>query len=88
MLNEIFDKHNAKKHPHFASIYEEWFEKNRDKITSILEIGIYEGGSLNSWAEYFPNAEIYGIDVKEKEWSFISDRIHPFVGNQSDKEFL
>lgn len=28
----------------------------------LLEIGVAGGASLRTWAEYFPNSEIYGID--------------------------
>lgn len=87
MIQELFNKHNAKKHPHFADIYDSWFCENRMKIKSVLEIGIYEGGSLRTWAEYFPNADIYGIDVKLREWNF-PDRIKAFIGNQQDENFL
>ena len=87
-FNELFNKHKAKKKKHYGNIYDSWFEKDRLKVTSVLEIGIYEGHSLNVWAEYFSNAEIYGIDIAKREWDFISDRIHTFIGNQSDEEFL
>lgn len=29
----------------------------------ILEIGVAEGRSMAMWGEYFPNAEIYGLDL-------------------------
>lgn len=29
----------------------------------ILEIGVYQGGSLKVWADEWPNAELHGIDI-------------------------
>lgn len=31
---------------------------------SLLEIGVCNGGSIKTWLELFPNAYVYGVDVK------------------------
>jgi cephalosporin hydroxylase len=46
----------------YDSVYEYLFEPLRDKVTSVLEIGVRGGGSLLAWRDYFPNAKVYGID--------------------------
>ena len=53
-----------KGYPHtYVPVYEELFKPLRESITSVLEIGIAQGGSLALWNEYFYNAKlIYGID--------------------------
>lgn len=38
---------------------------NPEKVTSILEIGVQNGGSLILWHEWFTNAKIVGIDVTD-----------------------
>lgn len=38
------------------------FLKKR-KIESILEIGVFEGGTLMAWREIFPSCYILGIDI-------------------------
>lgn len=43
--------------------YDRLFEKFKYEPINILEIGVLDGSSLNLWAEYFPNAKIYGVDV-------------------------
>ena len=30
---------------------------------SVLEIGIYFGGSIKLWSDYFTNANVYGLDI-------------------------
>lgn len=48
----------------YGDSYQEVFE-NFDKKSNInfLEIGIQRGGSLMACRDYFPNANIYGVDI-------------------------
>ena len=43
--------------------YDKLFKKYKYESINILEIGVLDGSSLNLWAEYFPNAKIYGADI-------------------------
>lgn len=52
-------------------------------IKRVLEIGICTGASLRMWAEYFPRAEIWGID-SVPETMFNADRIHTLICDQAD----
>ena len=69
VLNDIFIKHNCDKGTagrfphHYYLEYEKEFEKRRYDKINILEVGIWKGTSFKSFYEYFPNANIYGIDV-------------------------
>jgi len=54
----------------------------------LLEIGIYQGGSLELWRDYFPLGTIIGIDVKLPKHFVPGERIQTFEGNQSDEQFL
>jgi len=49
---------------HYIESYDRLFTPMRDKEINVLEIGINRGESLAMWREYFPNANIYGIDIK------------------------
>ena len=40
------------------------FEPIKLQVENILEIGVWTGAGLITWARYFPNAEIEGIDWK------------------------
>lgn len=54
---------------HYIESYERLFSPVRNEKINVLEIGINRGDSLKMWREYFPNANIYGIDIvlpKEK----------------------
>lgn len=66
-LEKYFYENNDKlidKWIHYFDIYEKYFSKYRNKEVVILEIGVFQGGSLQMWKEYFgPGAKIYGIDI-------------------------
>jgi hypothetical protein len=46
----------------FSKYYEKNFKYFQDKKFNLLEIGTWEGASLASFAKYFRNAKIYGLD--------------------------
>lgn len=50
----------------YLHVYEALFEPVRNKATNVLEVGIYEGGSLSMWRDYFPKATVYGLDVTNR----------------------
>jgi cephalosporin hydroxylase len=50
-------------HSYVKDFYENEFLKFQNKNINLLEIGIYHGGSMLLWSEYFNNASIYGIDI-------------------------
>lgn len=82
------DKPDHQYLPHYDAI----FTPRRDDYLRFLEIGINnvtaaEGGSLRMWKEYFPNAEIIGVDLMPEK-AFTEDRIRVFTGLQGDAEFL
>lgn len=54
------DKNNAHS---YLETYESLFISKKDSATNILEIGIYHGGSIKLWYDYFQNAKVYGLDI-------------------------
>lgn len=47
----------------YIPFYEKTLPDNPKKI---LEIGVKEGASIRMWRDYFPNAEIHGLDLFEE----------------------
>src|SRR5450432_1524454 len=69
-LKDYFESHTSGhgiwKWNHYFDIYHHYFRTFVGKKVSILEIGIYSGGSLDMWRNYFgAGCEVYGIDVQE-----------------------
>lgn len=59
----LFTGNNRRSHD-YTPLYDEWFSERRESIESVLEVGVWQGGSLSGWAEYFPKARIIGIDIR------------------------
>lgn len=89
-LTRLADKYQTDKGTklhHYTEVYEGFFLPIRSSATKICEIGILEGASLRMFAEYFPGAVIYGIDIEEAS-RLETDRIKTFVADQSNREQL
>lgn len=79
----------------YIPLYEKYFNPLREKNLNILEIGIRRevpgtagACSLRTWKEYFPNSQIYGVDIDPKNKEYEEERIEIFIGNQGDENFL
>jgi hypothetical protein len=72
--------------------YLEWYDPILESFVpneiKLLEIGIYEGGSLLLWRDYFPKGTIVGIDIRIKVDFSNEKRVHVFQGAQQDTKFL
>jgi len=73
---------------HYFPIYEKHFTPIRNKPIKILEIGILNGGSLEMWRYYFPEATIVGIDINPLCKEHEQERINVRIGDQTDEKFL
>ena len=51
-------------HSYLQYIYAKLFEPKRHTATKLLEIGVWTGGSLVLWRDYFTKAHIYGMDTE------------------------
>lgn len=55
----------------------------------MLEIGVFEGGSLQMWKDFFGRkAEIYAIDINPECKKYEEEQINIFIGSQGDRDFL
>ncbi len=65
----------------YVDLYEQILAPHRREYTRVLEIGIYKGASILMWREFFPNAEIFGLDIESVEVP--GPRITTLQGDQS-----
>ena len=70
----------------YIPIYEKYFKECKN-VLNVLEIGIYNGGSLRYLSNYFPNAIIHGIDIEYKK-NIETDKIKTYICNQESREDL
>lgn len=91
-LQEYFERNTGNcidKWLHYFEIYDFWFNKYISKPVVILEIGVYQGGSLNMWRNYFgKEAQIFAIDINPLCKQFESKNTKIFIGSQEDRDFL
>ncbi len=80
---------------HYFDIYHNHFEKYRaaaspTKKVVFVEIGVYHGGSLDMWIDYFgaENCTIYGIDIDPRVSVFNTSVINIVIGDQGNRTFL
>ncbi len=59
-------------------------ELRNDERLTVLEVGVYEGGSVRMWEQYFPNAQVIGVDINPAAATHATDRIKIEIANQSD----
>lgn len=96
-LDQIALKYGTDKATHhrvggqcYTPHYDRIFSGLRDQPIKLLEIGVFEGASIQMWKEYFPNASIFGLDctVNTNEWTTLGtrDRYTMCQGDQSSKE--
>lgn len=91
-LQEYFEnnKDNAiDKWLHYFDIYDQWFKRFKNKPIVVLEIGVFQGGSLKMWRDYFgKEAQIFAIDINPKCKQFETENTKIFIGSQEDRNFL
>lgn len=86
--------HLINKWNHFLPIYSRLFAPYRNGMPDgrplrFLEIGVYEGGSLDLWRRFFgESAILYGIDVDPRCAVFDGRAAQVRIGSQADPAFL
>jgi 23S rRNA U2552 (ribose-2'-O)-methylase RlmE/FtsJ len=74
---------------HYLEIYHKHFASFRNKTFRLLEIGVFRGGSLRLWRQYFgPNATIFGVDIDPACAAFDGQDAQVRIGSQANSAFL
>lgn len=89
LLDAFYDsKFYSTKHKNYFPIYELLFQKYIGKNIVFVEIGIFSGGSLFMWRNFFGrNARIIGVEVdpSAKQWEDFGFEI--FIGDSGSENF-
>jgi hypothetical protein len=91
-LEAYFDAHTEGsgiwKFRHYFDIYHRHFAKFVGREVSVLEIGIYSGGSLKMWQSYFGSrCHVHGVDIQEACRAYESEGVSVYIGDQADRGF-
>ncbi|MBT2321964.1 glycosyltransferase [Variovorax paradoxus] len=86
-LKQLYSDHKNKtsdKWSLYLNAYDDIFSAYRNENLRLLEIGIQNGGSLEIWSKYFPNAELLiGCDINEacRALRYDDPRIYIAIGD-------
>jgi hypothetical protein len=84
-----FDHRRMHKWHQYFAVYEQHFERFRNRHITLFEIGVGEGGSLQQWRRYFgPFATVVGVDINPVCKQVEEDQVHVRIGSQTDTAFL
>lgn len=91
-LEDYFDAHveghGIWKWRHYFDAYHRHLAKFVGRDVRVLEIGVYSGGSLEMWRDYFgTRSQVLGVDIEPacKEYEGKGVEIH--IGDQADAAF-
>jgi cephalosporin hydroxylase len=93
-LLELVDNSSTDKNTYhsYLSLYQQLLESKRETAKNVLEIGIYNGGSIKLWSDFFINATVYGLDINNLDnvWVDIknNDRIVLYINSDAYDENL
>ena len=68
--------------------YERILGHLRHEPITLLEIGVFHGGSLRMWEDYFTAGRIVGVDIATECIQYAGDRREIEIGSQADRNFL
>lgn len=99
LLCDLSEKYGSDKgHPHrYTVVYDKFMTPLVDSAKRVLEIGICGerdikntriGASLYMWRDFFPNADIFGVDLDPRWMVRGEDRIHTTLANQGDPSMM
>jgi hypothetical protein len=91
-LRDYFDRHRTGrgiwKWNHYFDIYHRHFGRFVGREVSVVEIGIYSGGSLGMWKAYFgERSSIYGVDIEKGCTMYEETGVRVFIGDQANRSF-
>src|SRR5690606_8990154 len=75
----------------YLDTYDRLFEPITDSVKNVLEVGIQKGESVLLWRDLFPNAYIYGADIKLSALTINADkedRVSVSEGNAYTTKFM
>lgn len=74
---------------HYFDIYDRHLSAFRATRPTVIEFGVFHGGSLEMWREYFGRgATIIGVDIDPRCLTVAGEGIQVEIGDQCDTAFL
>lgn len=73
---------------HYFDLYHRHLARFVGRQPHVMEIGVYSGGSLDMWRDYFgAGCQIYGVDLQAACKAYERPGTKIFIGDQGDRAF-
>lgn len=74
---------------HYFPIYTRHLTPYAGRPVSVLEIGVYRGGSMRMWCRFFgPQARLLGVDIDPVAVTSAGDRYEVVIADQADPDAM
>ena len=85
-VEELTDK--CRYRHNYLQKYEFFLRDWKEKPLRLLELGVFKGGSERMWKRFFPQAQVYGVDIDENCRAYEEERIKIRIGDLSQDDML
>ena len=91
-LVDIIDNSRTDKNTQhsYLDLYQKLLYSKKDTAKNVLEIGVWEGGSIKLWNDFFTNAIVHGVDMLhiDRMWEGIknNDKIILYTSTNAYEE--
>lgn len=75
----------------YTRYYDVHLHSIRKRVKKVLELGLLNGASLALWRDYFPRAELFGVDIEPERWKKFAGNLPNskiMVGSETDPAFM
>lgn len=94
-LSELFNEKGYDYYPtdkntthSYLDTFEELFKEFKEDRINVLELGIWRGGSIRLWCDYFTNGTVFGYDIVDiDEFPHVGHKVIKNVCDISPTEF-
>jgi len=92
-LEDLIDNSRTDKNTthSYLALYQDLLNDKKETARNVLEIGIYKGGSIKLWSDFFTNATVYALDIIDDNciWDKLkNDRIKIFSSTDAYDESI
>jgi cephalosporin hydroxylase len=70
----------------YLELYQDLLSSKKDSAKNVLEVGIFQGGSIKLWHDFFTNANVYGLDIISinKVWNEVKNKKRIYLYTSTD----
>lgn len=73
---------------HYFNVYHRHLQKFVGRDVSVVEVGVYSGGSMPMWHKYFgEGCQVHGVDIQPECKSYENENTTIHIGDQADRQF-